>query len=82
VTFFIVNRHPDEDMTLDIGLAGFNASRIVEHVAMTHPDLRATKTARQPERVKPARGKGVTVKDGAVRGKLPPKSYHVLRVAV
>ena len=29
-----------------------------------------------------AKGKGVSVKDGAVRGKLPPRSWHMLRIGV
>jgi alpha-N-arabinofuranosidase len=82
VTLFIVNRHPKEEMILDVGLSGFDATRVVEHIAMTHPDLRATNTAKQPNRVQPAKGKGIAIRDGAVKGKLPPKSYHVIRVAV
>jgi alpha-N-arabinofuranosidase len=82
LTFFLVNRHPKEDMAIDVGMAGFDASRIVEHVSMTHPDLRATNTAKAPNRVAPSKGKGVQLRDGALKGKLPPKSYHMIRVAI
>lgn len=82
ITFFIVNRHPTEDVSVDVGMAGFNATAVVEHIALVHPDLRATNTAKQPDRVRPAKGKGVSLRDGALRGKLPPKSYQVIRVAV
>jgi alpha-N-arabinofuranosidase len=82
VTFFLVNRHPEEPLSLDVGLAGFAPGAILEHVTIAHPDLKATNTARHPDRVAPARGKGVAVRDGRVRGKLAPRSWHMLRVGV
>jgi alpha-N-arabinofuranosidase len=47
---------------------------------MAHHDLKATNTAKAPNRVVPAKGKGLSLRDGAVRGKLPPRSYSVVRV--
>jgi len=82
VTFFMVNRHPDEALAVDIDLAGFTPTGIAEHVTMDDPDLQATNTANAPDRVVPKRGQGVAVRDGALRGDLPPRSYHVLRVSV
>lgn len=81
LTLFVVNRHPDEDMSLDVSLAGFKASGIAEHVTIAHPNLQATNTARK-QNVAPAKGKGVAVRDGAVKGKLPPRSYHMIRVKI
>jgi alpha-N-arabinofuranosidase len=83
VTFFLVNRHPDQPLSLDIGLAGFAPRSILEHVAIIHPDLKAANTARHPDLVVPAKGRGVSVRDdGAIRGKLAPRSWHMIRVAV
>ena len=82
LTFFAVNRHPDEAMTVDISTAGFKPSAIVEHFAMAHPDLRATNTAKAPNTVVPKRGTGTAVKDDGIRCKLPPRSYHVIRVKI
>ncbi|MEX2319403.1 MAG: alpha-L-arabinofuranosidase C-terminal domain-containing protein, partial [Bauldia sp.] len=80
ITFFLINRHPKEALDLDIGMAGFKAKGIAEHIVMAHRDLKATNTARQPNRVVPAKGKGLSIRDGAVKGKLPPRSYSVVRV--
>jgi alpha-N-arabinofuranosidase len=80
ITFFLVNRHPKEALDLDVGVAGFKAKGIAEHIVMTHRDLKATNTAKAPNRVVPAKGKGLSLRDGAVRGKLPPRSYSVVRV--
>lgn len=82
VTFFLVNRHPKETLDIDIGLAGYKAKAIADHVAMTHRDLKATNTAKAPNRVAPAKGKGLGVRDGAVKGKLPPRSWSMVRVRV
>lgn len=82
VTFFLVNRHPDEAMTLDIAMAGFQPTAIAEHIAIAHPDLAAVNTARSPNTVKPKKGSGVALKDGAVKGKLPPRSYHMIQVKI
>ena len=82
VTFFAVNRHPDEAMTVDISLAGFKPKAIVEHMTIAHPDLRAANTAKQPALVVPKKGKGASVVDAGVRCKLPPRSYHMIRVGI
>jgi alpha-N-arabinofuranosidase len=82
LTLFMVNRHPSEAMTIDLDLAGFDASGIARHITMASGDLQAANTARHQDRVVPAKGKGVGVRDGAVKGKLPPQSYHVIQVAI
>jgi alpha-N-arabinofuranosidase len=82
VTFFLVNRHPDEAMAVDIDLAGFAPTGVAEHVTMEDADLQAINTAKAPDRVVPKRGKGLGLRDGAVKGRLAPRSYHVLRVSV
>ena len=60
VAFFIVNRHPDEAMTIDIDMAGFAPKAIAEHITIAHPDLKATNTAQKQDRVAPQAGKGVS----------------------
>jgi alpha-N-arabinofuranosidase len=82
LTFFMVNRHPDEAMDLDIDLAGFAPTAIAEHIMMADPDLQETNTAKVPDRVIPKPGKGLGLHDGKVAGALPPRSYHVIRLKV
>ena len=82
VAFFMVNRHPDEALAVDIDMAGFAPKGIAEHVLIANPDLKATNTAAKPERVSPRKGDGISVVDGRVKGSLPPRSYHVVRVSV
>src|SRR5262249_12677039 len=63
VSFFMVNRHPDEALAVDIDMAGFAPKEIAEHVVIAHPDLKATNTATQPDRVSPRKGEGISVAD-------------------
>ena len=37
LTFFAVNRHPDEAMTVNVNLAGFTPKSVVEHMTIAHP---------------------------------------------
>ena len=82
LTLFVVNRHPDEAITIDVDLAGFDATAVAEHITIAGYDLQATNTAKKQNRVAPFKGKGVAVRDGALKGKLPPRSYHVIRVKI
>lgn len=82
VTFFMVNRHADQAIALDISMAGFAPTTIAQHITMDDPDLQAINTAKSPDRIAPKRGKGFGLQDGAIKGRLPPRSYHVLRVSV
>jgi alpha-L-arabinofuranosidase len=80
LTFFAVNRHPDEFLTVDINLSGFAPRDIVDHVTLAHPDLRAVNTAKAQKQVGPKKGKGAVIGDNGLRCKLPPRSYHMIRV--
>jgi alpha-N-arabinofuranosidase len=82
LTLFVVNRHQTEAISVDFDLAGFDAKSIAQHITIENKDLKATNTAKNPGRVAPSKGKGVGVRDGAVKGKLPPRSYHMIRVAI
>ena len=78
----MVNRHPDEVMETEIDMAGFAPSEIAEHATIADLDLTATNTAADQDRIKPQKGRGVSVADGRVRGSLPPRSYHLVRVSI
>ena len=65
-----------------VRLAGFAPKTIIEHITIAHPDLRTTNTARQPDAVVPKKGKGAAIGDAGLRCKLPPRSYHMIRVGI
>lgn len=82
LTLFVINRHPTDEMELDVTLTGWPAARLAQHIVIHHPDPMATNTADAPDHVVPRPGSGVAVGEGAVRGRLPPFSYHMIRIAV
>ena len=81
LTFFAINRHLTEALDVDIALEGFAGARLLEHSVMQHSDLEAANTLAEPDKVTPKAGTGLRVADGAVQGKLPPLSYHMVRLA-
>lgn len=83
LTFFAVNRHPGEAVTMRVALQGFGGgARVAEHKAMTHPDLRAVNSMSRPGEVSPRDGTGARVEDGALVAPLPPYSWAAVRLAL
>ena len=82
MTFFAVNRHAGEALETTIRLQGFEPARILDHQMMTHPDLAAVNTLEDPGRVAPRPGADAEIVDGALRAKLPPLSYQMMRLAL
>ncbi|EJJ26998.1 arabinosylfuranosidase ArfA [Rhizobium sp. CF142] len=82
LTFFVVNRHPQNALDLDARLDGFANARVLEQVEMTHPDLQAVNTARQPETIAPVKVENAKIEDGRLRATLKPQSYSVIRLSV
>ena len=81
VTLFAVNRHPTQDLRMEVSLQGFGpAPRILDHQVMTHPDLRVTNTLEHPDRVVPRQGTGATLEDATLAATLPPHSWQMIRV--
>jgi alpha-N-arabinofuranosidase len=82
LTFFAVNRHGAESLDLAVALQGFGKATLIDHQAMTHPNLEATNTLKEMHAVGPARGSGAMVVDGELNAKLPPYSYQMYRLSV
>ena len=82
VTVFIVNRHLDEAMDLDMALGGFGGLTLDRHLTMGGQGLREANTPTDPDRIVPRNGTGLGVDGGRVVGALPPLSYHVVRLRV
>ncbi|MEX0628295.1 MAG: alpha-N-arabinofuranosidase [Cucumibacter sp.] len=80
ISFFAVNRNGEEDLEVAVSLEGFGTLSVAEHQTIRHQDLGAVNTAARPDNVAPAKGKGAKVEDGKLHLRLPPFSYHVVRV--
>ena len=83
LTVFSVNRNLEEVVGLDVDLRDFSTARVVEHIALTHSDLKAVNTLEQPERVAPsALDDSVEQHEGKTRIALPPASWNVVRFSL
>ncbi|WP_370326470.1 alpha-N-arabinofuranosidase [Euzebya sp.] len=80
VVVFVVNRHVDEPVSLTLGIRAFPDHRVVEHLTLSDPDVRAVNTEDDPLRVVP-RQVEVTQRDGDdEQVLLPPVSWNVVRL--
>lgn len=83
LTVFSVNRNLEEVVGLDVDLRDFSTARVVEHIALTHSDLKAVNTLEQPERVAPsALDDSVEEHEGKTCIALPPASWNVVRLSL
>ena len=83
LTVFSVNRNLEEVVGLDVDLRDFSTARVVEHIVLTHSDLKAVNTLEQPERVAPsALDDSVEEHEGKTRIALPPASWNVVRFSL
>lgn len=80
LTFFAVNRHGSEAMTIDLPLEGFGNARSVTHTLIKHDDLEATNTSDKPNNVAPRQTDDATLSGNAVHVTVPPYSYSMIRV--
>lgn len=80
VTIFALNRHLNEAADLDMALTGFPGASVAMHKAMEGHDLMATNGPERPDAIVPTDATGLGVEDGALKGRLAPLSYHVVKL--
>ena len=80
---FAVNRSLDEDMAFTCDLSAFaptSSAAVIEHITMTHDDLKAVNTAEQPDNVVPAADGNASLNGGVLTASFGKKSWNVVRV--
>ncbi|MCL2057998.1 MAG: alpha-N-arabinofuranosidase [Oscillospiraceae bacterium] len=81
LTFFAVNKGED-DLEITCGLRDFPGCRVIEHITMTHDDLKAANSPENPNNVLPARSNDYEINDGALLVRARGYSWNVIRLAV
>lgn len=81
ITLFAVNRDLEAGMPLQADIRAFPGYRVVEHVTLTHPDLKATNTLDAPDVVTPKVDGDAALADGKLTATLPAASWNVIRLA-
>ncbi|RDJ05869.1 alpha-N-arabinofuranosidase [Rhizobium grahamii] len=80
LTFFAINRHGEEAMTIDLSIEGFGKARNVEHTLIKNDDLEASNTKEAPDTVTPIKIDGAKISDKGVEVTIPPYSYSMIRI--
>jgi alpha-N-arabinofuranosidase len=83
LTIFAVNRALKDPLDLEVNLYDFENYRLIEHICLNNPDLKATNST-QAEKVKPVLLQGGKLEGGGtgrLSVRLPPASWNVIRLA-
>jgi alpha-N-arabinofuranosidase len=81
VTIFAVNKDLENDFELSADLRQFADYKVVEHIMLTHDDLKAVNTEENPDNVAPVNYNGTKFDNGALTSLLPARSWNVIRLA-
>ena len=81
LTIFAVNRNLEGGLELSADLRGFKDYSVVEHIVLTHDDVKAVNTADNPNNVVPAANGNAEVVDGKLSALLSKQSWNVIRLA-
>jgi len=81
IVVFAVNRNTDAALVVEGDVRTFSDYRVVEHITLTHPDLRARHTAESPNVIAPQRNGDARLEAGVLRALLPEASWNVIRLA-
>ncbi|WEZ82346.1 alpha-N-arabinofuranosidase [Rhizobium sp. 32-5/1] len=82
LTFFAINRHGEEPMTINLSVEGFGKARGVEHTLIKHDNLEARNTKEAPATVAPAKVDGARISEKGVEVTVPPYSYSMIRITL
>ena len=80
VTIFAVNKDLDEDMELSADFRQFANYKIIEHIVLTHSDLKAVNTEEHPNNVAPVLGGNSSLTEGKLSAVLKKQSWNVIRL--
>lgn len=80
LVLFAVNKCLDEDMEITCDLRQFEKFQIEEHVVLSHQDMKAVNTEKNPGEVSPTAGNTVKLEAGKLSGILGKHSWNMVRM--
>lgn len=81
IAFFCVNRHEADTALAVISLVGFSGMSVVEHLVLSDADPLARNTRDKPDRVVPVKSASAVIEGDALRVRLSPLSWNVIRLS-
>jgi alpha-L-arabinofuranosidase len=82
VTLFAVNRHLTEELYFEADLRSFGSGRVIEHLVLENPDVKAVNTQAEPLRVVPHSNGNAAAEEHLVKASLPKASWNVIRISL
>ena len=82
ITIFAVNRSMDKAIYLETSGGEFSGYHVLDHITLTHENLKACNTIDKPDNVLPRKNGDAQVKDGLLSATLARLSWNVIRLAV
>ena len=79
LTIFAVNKNLTEDYEVACDLRQYEGYELVEHILLTHDDVKAVNTEQNPDNVAPVSYHGTSLEKGHMTCVLPAKSWNVIR---
>ncbi|SEO17315.1 alpha-N-arabinofuranosidase [Amphibacillus marinus] len=79
LTIFLVNKHLESSMPIEIDLRSFTNYQLVEHMQLVHNDLKAVNT-KDHQAVSPTYNADSTLVDGVLTAQLAKTSWNVIRL--
>ncbi len=80
LSLFLVNRHPDQVLDVDISLTAFGPLQPQQHKVLLCADLTRSNNCQQPNAVAPVDGDNVSVVDNRLMLAMQPYSYHFIQL--
>ena len=82
LTVFAVNRSQEETLLLESAGLDLKDYAVIEHISMSHADLKATHTLQNPNQVLPRNDRGTaTIDGGQLKVSFSKLSWNVIRLA-
>ena len=81
LTVFALNRSQEGSLALETNGMDLKGYRVVEHLTLTHPNLKARNTLADPNQVLPRSDGDASIDAGQLRASLPKLSWNVIRLA-
>ncbi len=79
LTIFLMNKHLEEAIPLDVDVRSFEGYEIEEHIVLEHHDLKAANT-KDTTRVAPHNKGESSLEDGRLKAQLNRTSWNVIRL--
>ena len=81
LTVFAVNRDLESPLRLECKLGNFEGYQVIQHITLTHADVRATNTEANPNNVVPKSNGDAKLTGELLETALAPLSWNVIRLA-